>query len=961
MANDEAALNLRLADILQPKNPSWKVSPHELGALSGGRQPDILIRSPGSAPVILEVEYDPAAGVESEAKGRLGAQVQPENSRVENTIAIAAPSSLREVEPAELANVLQATEFRFCLFSAEDSAEVVRWPERGWLHGDANYLAELIENAAVSERRIARSLDILESGVSQAAARLSAFIDQGAGFGQEIAQKLHQEESEQTLRMAMAIVANALSFQTTLHGLGPAGTFDTTRSASGTVINHRITNEWRRILKINYLPIFNIALQIMSAIPPRAASSALTRLVEVAEELAGEGLTSSHDLTGRMFQRLIADRKFLATFYTRPESAALLADLAVGMLQVDWSNDRHVMPLRVADLACGTGTLLSSAYSAMRSRIRHSGRNDAELHPVMLGSVLVGGDIMPAATHLTTSMLSSAHPAITFDRTQVFTLPYGAYSRTRTSIGSLDLISSQFGQDLFGTGMAVHEGQTTDDSSEPDPDTFSLPHDSLDLAIMNPPFTRPTNHSLTGVPVPSFAGFGTSRDEQREMAASLARLRSQMGHEPAGNGNAGVASNFLDLAHVKLRPGAVLALVMPLSLVQGSAWAASRRLLLRHYCDLTIVTIAAARVHDKSFSADTGMGEALILARKRARATTQFANAVFVNLYRRPGSINEAVQFARSIREFGRGEAESGDIHIGSEIAGICVRANLDDGGVAGVADRELALAALGLRSGSLAIGGLPGEENVQVCRLGELGARGLVHRDINGRNADGTARGPFDIVNLQGRAAFPALWAHNSAQQRTPLVNPDSMGIVRTGLEGDAADVWQTASRLHLNVGFQLNSQRLAACVTEHPAIGGQAWPNFRATDPRWDDLILLWLNSTLGLIEMWYSGNRQQSGRARLTVSQIPNIRVLDPRALTAKQLKESSALADQIAQEHFLPANEAFRDDKRKKLDRILLGEILGMHSATLALVGLLRDKWCAEPSVHGSKNTRPEWSY
>lgn len=27
--------------------------------------------------------------------------------------------------------------------------------------------------------------------------------------------------------------------------------------------------------------------------------------------------------------------------------------------------------------------------------------------------------------------------------------------------------------------------------------------------------------------------------------------------EPAGNGNAGLASNFLDLAHVKLKPGGV--------------------------------------------------------------------------------------------------------------------------------------------------------------------------------------------------------------------------------------------------------------------------------------------------------------------------------------------------------------------------------------------------------------------
>ena len=43
-------------------------------------------------------------------------------------------------------------------------------------------------------------------------------------------------------------------------------------------------------------------------------------------------MDNAHDLTGRIFQRLIADRKYLATFYTLPASAALLARLAVAKL-----------------------------------------------------------------------------------------------------------------------------------------------------------------------------------------------------------------------------------------------------------------------------------------------------------------------------------------------------------------------------------------------------------------------------------------------------------------------------------------------------------------------------------------------------------------------------------------------------------------------------------------------------
>ena len=44
----------------------------------------------------------------------------------------------------------------------------------------------------------------------------------------------------------------------------------------------------------------------------------------------------------------------------------------------------------------------------------------------------------------------------------------------------------------------------------------------------------------------------------------------------AGHGNAGLASNFIDIAHAKVRPGGVLALVLPASFLQGAAWDAAR-------------------------------------------------------------------------------------------------------------------------------------------------------------------------------------------------------------------------------------------------------------------------------------------------------------------------------------------------------------------------------------------------
>ena len=72
--------------------------------------------------------------------------------------------------------------------------------------------------------------------------------------------------------------------------------------------------------------------------PSRGFADTLAPVRRGVEELAAIGATTCHDLCERMFQTLIADRKFLATFYTLPPSACLLAELAVQRLSVDWSD-----------------------------------------------------------------------------------------------------------------------------------------------------------------------------------------------------------------------------------------------------------------------------------------------------------------------------------------------------------------------------------------------------------------------------------------------------------------------------------------------------------------------------------------------------------------------------------------------------------------------------------------------
>ena len=286
--------------------------------------------------------------------------------------------------------------------------------------------------------------------------------------------------------------------------------------------------------------------------------------------------------------------------------------------------------------------------------------------------------------------------------------------------------------------------------------------------------------------------------------------------------------------------------------------------------------------------------------------------------------------------------------------------------GVAGVRSTSVIEAARDLESGNLRLPRQTQAIRLPVVTLGTVAARGLVDRDINGgptdRNGTGLARGPFIVRSIRPGEVptYPMLWAHSATRERKLVVQVDSCGDPRPGDETRAAERWnRAASRLHANRDFQLNSQSLAMCLTPEKCLGGRAWPNIVPGDERHEIPLLLWCNSTLGLLMHWWKGTRQQMGRANMTITAIPDLPVLDPRTLTQGQIDHCHAVFEDFRDRSLLPANEAYRDETRKALDRALLFGITSVLQLDLGLekgLDLLRKQWCAEPSVHGGKGTR-----
>ncbi|MCY3786572.1 MAG: hypothetical protein OXG47_07585 [bacterium] len=961
----ESSVNSDLAAALRLLHPAWTeqtVLAESTGVLTegAGRRPDIVICNESrTGGVILETEFDPARTVESEARDRLGGTFAADGSPVEQVVAVRIPPEAR-TPGARLAALTYS--YKVCT----NGTEAVTWfPTGGWIRGTLADLAGFVETVSVSPRKLAEGVNALETGVAQATNIIRRRAERGGTADLErIAEILHQRDGEQTTRMAAAILANALVVQSAVAGVAPGIrriTDPSMRNVEGTLLQAEVLATWHDILDVNYWPIFSVACDILGALDEAVAGQALTRLSEAASKLAGLGATTIGDLAGQMFGRLITDRKFLATFYTRPSSALLLAELAVARSGLDWSDPEAVGGLRVADLACGTGALLSAVYRRMAARLRRAGLRDADLHHRFMGSVLIGCDIMPAATHLTAAQLSSAHPTVTFGNTRVHTMRYGEADLgdgkgRRPFIGSLELLDDAKAPTLFGTGAKTVTGVgAVDDSARGK--LMDLPHGSLDLVIMNPPFTRPTNHEIAEVPVPSFAGFETSELEQQRMSRRLASLRRRLAHDPAGHGNAGLGANFVDLAHAKVRPGGTVALVLPATVVAGASWAASRRLLAAHYHDITVVTIAATGSSDRAFSADTGMADALIVASRR---TDELSNpptddVLWVNLSETPRGFPDALEVAHAIRAVPPGRP-TGRLRIGDDIVGCYIRSDFDHSGCASVSETDVADAALSLERGRLRLAGLP-DVPIPITTLSRLGCPGPYHLDV--RSGGTTARGPFEIEPLAAGVtpSYPVLWSHRAASERRLVVAPDRQGRILPGLRQKALRIWATSTRLHVSSDFQLNSQSLGACLTPKPAVGGRAWPSFLLDDRSHEKAVVLWCATTLGLIGHWWVGSRQQQGRSNLSVRRLGSIPMLDCDALSGEHVGRLDSIFDRFADRDLLPANEAYRDPVRKELDQAVLCEALGLPDSILDPLATLRKQWCAEPSVHGGKATRP----
>jgi hypothetical protein len=760
---------------------------------------------------------------------------------------------------------------------------------------------------------------------------------------------------ETTAKLAALMLANAFIFQEQLSSLDARVRPIRELLARHDFIGDTAAHWWLIIENIDYVPIFTVARDILLSLPASSdTDKSIRKLAARALDIVSKKAALRHDLMGRIYHLLLLEAKYLGTYYTSVPAATLLLKLSLDIDRwpdADWADLSSLKNFQIADMACGTGTLLMAASQALTDNFikfrvsRDESVDDAALkalHRLIVEEMLHGYDVLPSAVHLTASTLALLAPDTCFNKMRLYSLRLGKVETGQIYLGSLDYISENMIRTQLDLMSPAESART---AGSDDPTSMAPLPPRIDLCVMNPPFVRSVGGNLLFGSIPD-------KKQRKQLQDELARrIRT---NKLRASSTAGLGAVFAAVADKHLNDGGRLSLVLPAAVSTGVAWEKTRAIINHGY---VLETVIAS--HDPSrwnFSENTDLSELLLIARKIDR-TRETARSIasqpthFINLWRNPTSSAHALAIGEQVSRrppapigtvaavrHGITELAIGNLKFGEmiEVPWGEVRAGQWLG--CAYAQTDLVRTVWFLRKGQFYRPGRRNTVPLPVQRLGDVAIFGPDRRDI----ADG-------FTLSASRTGYPAFWGHKAEAVRSIAVGPNRWLAPRShNAKGrplrDASLLWGRAGGLMIAERTWLATQRTLAVRLPKPALSNVWWPvRVLNDDTRVEKIIALWLNSTLGLLMM--IGHRVPTRGAwvqfkKPTLKELP---VLNISALTETQKKQLASAYDALAEKELGPIAEMAGDPARSAIDAVFA------KALDIPALDDLRDELAQEPII------------
>ena len=707
-------------------------------------------------------------------------------------------------------------------------------------HGRAIKM-NLLAKSGLSDNRVMRDLNILESSVREAAHHLRSdglLPDLNRHFGLDRLKKTNKKQADGCTIASLLMMNAAMLHQRISNGGWLPGISHLSLIKNEAQVVRKLSREWERIMRHDFRPVLEPALEAIYAVETSGKTAGLERalhhLAAEAERIAETYADMGADHAGPLFNRVMGNQASDGAFFTRPVAASIAARLTLDACgDLDWSDPQVWRDHKTVDLACGSGTLLAAMLTDMKRRATEKGADRetlARLQKLAVEDVIKGLDINPVSLQLAASQLTAGNHRVSYRRMGLHQMPYGPHRDypDRVSVGTLELLGQKAIVSRPGeldlpddeVGSRSVWGNAEDAELE---DAVEAVKDAR-IVIMNPPFT---NRKKMGE---KFA-----KETQKGLRGRVDALERQLiTADPDlidfGSKNS-IGPLFVELAdHSLNRSNGIFTIIEPTISLTGSSQLQKRRTLAQRYHIHTVLT--SHNPQSINLSQNTSINESIVVMRRHAgpKPPTRF-----INLDRMPMDDGEVADFHRCLLDCKVGLIANGWGET-SFWPAECIKAGNWTPAI--------------WRSPELA------KATMQYASHPDL----LAIKDL-----------PDNIVRQSGRrvsenmerasqfdpGSIPILYGKGADAQTTIEGQPDEYWIAKRGRESQTEHYLKWKSYLLITQGQRNNTARLTAVAANEKYIGG-GWHPVTGMSPEEAKATAVFINSTLGRLQVMQNAGR-------------------------------------------------------------------------------------------------------
>lgn len=711
-------------------------------------------------------------------------------------------------------------------------------------HGNAIKM-NLLSRSGLTNNRVVRDLNILESSIGEAAHHLRSDDLQPAldrHFGLEnLAQDKKAKQADGCTVAALLMMNAAMLHQRIANGDWLTGISDLETVKNDVNVVRRVRREWERIMRHDFRPVLEPAVSGIEAIEDTGKLAGLERamrhITAEAERIAETYADMGADHAGPLFNRVMGNQASDGAFFTRPVAAAIAARLTLDACgEADWRDSEVWRAQKIVDPACGSGTLLAAMLTDMKRRAREQGADDerlAALQRLAVEDTIKGLDINPVSLQLAAAQLTAGNQNTRYRRMGLHLMPYGPSQAdpARVSAGSLELL----GQKAIvprDDELNFPDDKIASQSVWQDEDDAEL-EDAVDAAkdariiIMNPPFS---NRAKMGEKFPKET---QQRLRGRADAMEKNLVRSDKDMDDFVDKNT-IAPLFVALAdHCVNRADGVVTMIHPTIALSTTSGLNERRILVQRFHIHTVLT--CHQPGQSNLSQNTNINESIVVMRRRGALPSPTR---FISLDKLPTDESEVADLHRCLLICERGRLENGWGEVSFWPA-----ERMEEG------DWTMAI----WRSAELAQAAQKFADHEQLIGLGESGRSPAATGRI--------LRGSFERAEYGTHGSFPILKSKGADSQTRIRSAPDEYWIpkkrdaedrrLNDGTYPETDKMLQKAGYLLVTAGQDTSTGRLIATADDNAYVGN-GWMPVSGLSPEEAKAIAVFLNSTAGRLQI-------------------------------------------------------------------------------------------------------------